>query len=202
VEVIIVGRGGGSLEDLWAFNEEIVARAIFNSKIPVVSAVGHHVDYTICDFVADLRAPTPSAAGELVVPDKRELIEHMKNQINSLYYYIEDMIDNKREHIENMLKNYAFNQPAESLLRYRQKIDEYINVMEKNSIHKIELYKQSVESLNKRLHSVNPKSILQRGYCIVEKDKKIVSMSKELKQNDNVKIVFHDKSREAKILDK
>jgi exodeoxyribonuclease VII large subunit len=202
VDVIIVGRGGGSLEDLWAFNEEIVARAIFNSKIPIISAVGHHIDYTISDFVADLRAPTPSVAGELVVPDKRELIEDMKNQINSLYWCIDNMIKDKKEHIYNLLKNYAFNQPIDILLRYRQKIDEYINVIETNNLHKVELYKQSVESLNKRLQSVNPKSILKRGYCLVEKDKKIISQSKELKQNDDVKIVFHDNSRQAKILDK
>ena len=202
VDVIIVGRGGGSLEDLWSFNEEVVARAIFNSKIPIVSAVGHHVDYTISDFVADLRAPTPSVAGELVVPDKRELIEDMKKQINSLYYYIDDMINDKREHIENLLKSYAFNQPVETISRYRQKIDEYINMIETKSLHKIELYKQSVESLNKRLLSVNPNSILQRGYCMVEKDKKIVSKSNELNQNDNIKILFHDNSRQAKILDK
>jgi exonuclease VII large subunit len=112
------------------------------------------------------------------------------------------MITDKREYISNLINSYAFNQPAETILRYRQKIDEYMNVIEMNSSHKVELYKQSAQSLAKRLESVNPKSILKRGYCVVEKGDKIISNGIEVKQNDNVKIVFHDKSRQAKILDK
>jgi exodeoxyribonuclease VII large subunit len=126
----------------------------------------------------------------------------MNNQINSLYSYIDDMINDKRKHIENLVNNYAFRQPAETISRYRQRIDECMNVIEMNSLHKVELYKQSAQSLAKRLESVNPKSILKRGYCVIEKGDKIISKSIEVKQNDNVKLVFHDKSRQAKILDK
>lgn len=199
VDIIIVGRGGGSLEDLWAFNEEIVARAIYASDIPIISAVGHHVDYTISDFVADLRAPTPSVAGELAVPDQGEIIEDMKSQINSLYYYIDQKINENRRHITGLLKSYALNKPIEMLRRNQQKIDEYINIIETDIHHKIELHSQKLESLHKRLSSVNPKSILKRGYCLVEKDDKIVSRAEELVCDDSINIIFYENSKKAKI---
>ena len=199
VDVIIVGRGGGSLEDLWAFNEEVVARAIYNSEIPIISAVGHHVDYTISDFVADLRAPTPSVAGELAVPDQGEIIEDMKSHINSLYYYIDQKINENRKHITGLLKSYVFNKPVEMLRRYQQRIDEYINIIETKINHKIELHKQTLESLQKRLTSVNPKTILKRGYCLIEKDDKIISNPEELVCDDSVNIVFYNNTKKAKI---
>lgn len=199
VDIIIVGRGGGSLEDLWAFNEEIVARAIYNSTIPVISAVGHHIDFTISDFVADLRAPTPSVAGELAVPDKREIIEDMKSYINSLYYYIEQKIIQDRNHINSLLKSYALNKPIDMLRRYQQKIDESLNFIETKIRHKIEINKKEIESFHKRLISVNPKSILKRGYCIVERDNNIITEAKKLNKDDFVKLIFKDYNREAQI---
>jgi len=199
VDVIIVGRGGGSLEDLWAFNEEVVARAIYSSKVPIISAVGHHVDYTISDFVADLRAPTPSVAGELAVPDQGEIIEDMKSQINSLYYYIDQKITENRKHVTGLLKSYAFNKPVELLRRYQQKIDENINIIETKINHKLELHTQELYSLQKRLTSVNPKSILKRGYCLIEKDKKIITKSDDLFINDDISIIYYDSEKKAKI---
>jgi exodeoxyribonuclease VII large subunit len=199
VDIIIVGRGGGSLEDLWAFNEEVVARAIYDSEIPIISAVGHHVDYTISDFVADLRAPTPSVAGELAVPDRGEIIEDMKNQINYLYSSIEQMIYENKKHITGLMKSYAFNKPVEALRRYQQKIDEYINIIETKINHKIELHKRNLESLLKRITSVNPKSIMKRGYCLIEKEDKIISKPEDLAFDDSINILFYESSKKAKI---
>ena len=113
VDLIIVGRGGGSLEDLWAFNEEIVARAISNSKIPIVSAVGHEIDFTIADFVSDLRAPTPSAAAELVVKDKSELIETINNLLYNCKNRLENLIDSEFKSISGFINSYAFNIPKQ-----------------------------------------------------------------------------------------
>ncbi|HQJ74110.1 MAG TPA: exodeoxyribonuclease VII large subunit [Bacteroidota bacterium] len=197
VDLIIIGRGGGSLEDLWAFNDEAVARAIYNSKIPIISAVGHHIDFTISDFVSDLRAPTPSVAGEFAVPDKREIIENIISYINSLYYYIDQRIQQHRKHILSIVKSYALNKPIDMLRRYQQKIDENLNIIETNIKHKIDLNFKLVDSYKKRLLSVNPNSILQRGYCIVEKKEKIISKGTELEINDSIKIVFQDSKREA-----
>jgi len=197
VDLIIIGRGGGSLEDLWAFNDEAVARAIYNSKIPIISAVGHHIDFTISDFVSDLRAPTPSVAGEFAVPDKREIIENIISYINSLYYYIDQRIQQHRKHILSIVKSYALNKPIDMLRRYQQKIDENLNIIETNIKHKIDLNFKLVDSYKKRLLSVNPNSILQRGYCIVEKKEKIISKSTELEINDSINIVFQDSKREA-----
>ncbi|HEY9187450.1 MAG TPA: exodeoxyribonuclease VII large subunit [Ignavibacteria bacterium] len=197
VDLIIIGRGGGSLEDLWAFNDEAVARAIYNSKIPIISAVGHHVDFTISDFVSDLRAPTPSVAGEFAVPDKREIIENIIGYTNSLYYYIDQRIQQYRKHILSIVKSYALNKPIDMLRRYQQKIDENLNIIETNIKHKIDLNFKLVDSYKKRLLSVNPNSILQRGYCIVEKKEKIISKATELEINDSINIVFQDSKREA-----
>ena len=197
VDLIIIGRGGGSLEDLWAFNDEAVARAIYNSKIPIISAVGHHIDFTISDFVSDLRAPTPSVAGEFAVPDKREIIENIISYINSLYYYIDQRIQQHRKHILSIVKSYALNKPIDMLRRYQQKIDENLNIIETNIKHKIDLNFKLVDSYKKRLLSVNPNSILQRGYCIVEKKEKIISKATELEINDSINIVFQDSKREA-----
>ena len=120
VDVIIVGRGGGSLEDLWAFNEEIVARAIAASRIPVVSAVGHEIDFTIADFVADLRAPTPSAAAEMVVPDRAELLELLRNYEYTMRQEALQLIDTHRERVRSLLSSYAFNRPRDAVREHVQ----------------------------------------------------------------------------------
>ncbi|MBI5214897.1 MAG: exodeoxyribonuclease VII large subunit [Ignavibacteriae bacterium] len=192
IDVLIVGRGGGSLEDLWAFNEEVVARAIFASKIPVVSAVGHEIDFTIADFVADLRAPTPSAAAELVVPNKNELAENIINYYYSLEQYLGDTIQSHRETIESLLKSYAFNRPLDLLRQYSQRSDELRNTLERTISHRFTFVKQHLDSIHHRLASVDPHQVLKRGYAMVQKDGRVISNASALQLNDEVEMQFHD----------
>lgn len=143
VDLLIVGRGGGSIEDLWPFNEEIVARSIYNSSVPVISAVGHEIDYCISDFTADLRAPTPSAAGELAVPDRRELIRKL-NDLNA--------------RLEHILK--------EKVNDCRLEIDEYMDSLQRNCLRNLELKREIFRDIINRLNILNPLSVLSRGYSL------------------------------------
>jgi exodeoxyribonuclease VII large subunit len=199
VDVLIVGRGGGSLEDLWSFNEEIVARAIYDSAIPVISAVGHQIDFTISDFVADVRAATPSAAGEMVVPDKKELMERISDIQNLLFTNIKNNIDYHREQIQNLVKSYSFNRPIDLLRRYQQRLDDIVSRIETLAIHKMNISKEKINSLEKRLLALNPESILNRGYVIVKRQDKIIDSAKTLKANDDIDLKFRDGIRAAKI---
>ena len=124
IDVLIVGRGGGSLEDLWAFNEEMVARAIVASHIPVISAVGHEIDFSIADFVADLRAPTPSAAAELVVRDRTELLEDIGNLCYTMRGALDTQLSGLRERTASRVTSYAFNRPKDLIREFSQRVDE------------------------------------------------------------------------------
>ncbi|TAK53209.1 MAG: exodeoxyribonuclease VII large subunit, partial [Bacteroidetes bacterium] len=166
IDVLIVGRGGGSLEDLWAFNEEIVARAIFASEIPVVSAVGHEIDFTIADFVADLRAPTPSAAAELVVPNVTDIIENLHNYCYNLEEIVKERISSHRETIESLLGSYAFNRPIDLLRQYSQRADELRGTLERVTVHRFAMLEQHFQSLQHRIASLDPRQVLKRGYSI------------------------------------
>jgi exodeoxyribonuclease VII large subunit len=192
VDVIIVGRGGGSLEDLWAFNEEVVARAIAASEIPVVSAVGHEIDFTIADFVADLRAPTPSAAAELIVPDRLELLEVIRNNEYTMRQALMQMITTNRERVRSVISSYAFNRPRDLLREFVQRVDELQRSIGTNFAHRHERMTQDVESLAKRLIAVSPGSILKRGYAIVRKGEAVVTHAKELSPKDETVIEFQD----------
>jgi len=145
VDVIIVGRGGGSIEDLWAFNEEIVARAIFESKIPIISAVGHEIDYSISDFVADLRAPTPSAAAELVVKNRDDVIENIRNFWYTIHQLTIEKIKNAKKEVEHLTKSYAFNRPIDWLRQYTMRLDELTRALEIAMSHRFELIKNNFE---------------------------------------------------------
>jgi exodeoxyribonuclease VII large subunit len=190
VDVLIVGRGGGSIEDLWAFNEEIVARAIYNSKIPVISAVGHEVDFTISDLVADKRASTPSNAAEITVRDKNELIPTISALRRGLNFNILSKIEYYKEKLDTLINSYAFRKPLDIIKQYYQRIDEITKRIENSIFHKFEITKNEVVYLEKRLQSLDPQSILKRGYSICYFDGKIIKDSSELKTGDNVKIKF------------
>lgn len=166
VDVIIVGRGGGSLEDLWPFNEEIVARAIFNSRIPVVSAVGHETDYTIADFTADLRAPTPSAAAELVVPDRVELRRFMDSMLQRLEYAATRKMVDLSSRLDHAYDSLEPEKIREMIDQRYQRIDELVTAMEKDVKYDLGSREMLLKVLAGRMNAVNPLNTLERGYCI------------------------------------
>ena len=198
-DVLIVGRGGGSIEDLWAFNEEIVARAVFASRIPVISAVGHETDYTICDFVADLRAPTPSAAAECAVPDIFEL----KANLVSLRQHIISLTRNKmnieRSSLSSFEKRLALRDPVTNINEQRKEI---VYLTEKLSIITNSILddnKSKISALAGKLDVLSPLSVISRGYALVEKDDKPVTKVKDLKKDDVISIKLSDGQVKARI---
>lgn len=192
VDVLIVGRGGGSLEDLWAFNEEIVARAIFASTIPVISAVGHEVDFSIADFVADLRAPTPSAAAEIAVKDRNEVLDHITSLCYTMRETINIQLDNFRKRIENVLSSYSFNRPRDLIREYTQRIDELDRTLDTSFSYISKSANQRYNSFTQRLYALNPENVLKRGYSIVRKEKSVISHARSLHKGDSAEIQFHD----------
>ena len=198
-DVLIIGRGGGSLEDLWPFNEEIVARAIYESELPVISAVGHETDFTIADFVADLRAPTPSAAAELAVPDIFEIKQKINNYQNRCRISLKKRIELMRLKFEKCMKSRAFTDPMRSIKDKDIILDMYVQRLE-NKIKNIKKDNQTkyVELVTK-LDTLSPLKTLTRGYTLTEKDNKIIKSTTELKQGDEVKLRFYDGERLAKI---
>jgi exodeoxyribonuclease VII large subunit len=166
-DTIIVARGGGSMEELWAFNDERVARAIFASQAPVISGVGHETDFTIADFVADVRAPTPSAAAEIAVPDQRELRMRIRQHRQRLGQTLTQRIGEKRSerlHAEERLRRAS---PATMINHWRQGVDDCRNVLCRAQRHRLSLLRECWRGVALRLQAVNPGSILARGYAIV-----------------------------------
>jgi len=201
VDTIIIARGGGSLEDLWPFNEEITANAIYDSKIPIISAVGHETDFTIADFVADLRAPTPSAAGELAVPDLQELTWKIHNINHRLALSLTKKVESMRARYERVMHSKVIEDPLSMLNERRLKQDFLIKQLE-NAIN-IELKNKKLELVKvvTALDGLSPLKTLTRGYALVEKtDGKIIKSTKDLEKNDEVKITLSDGSVEAKVL--
>ncbi len=199
VDVIIVGRGGGSLEDLWAFNEEIVARAIHASRIPVVSAVGHEIDFTISDFVADLRAPTPSAAAELVVRDRAELLETLRNMCYTMQQTLTDRVDGCFDRVKSLVESYSFNRPKDYLREFVQTLDEFDRSLQLKFHHFVELTFQKHLNFSQRLESTNPRGVLKRGYTMVRHKGTVVTSSKKLEVGERAVIEFHDGEVPAKV---
>ncbi|MCE1164041.1 MAG: exodeoxyribonuclease VII large subunit [Bacteroidetes bacterium] len=198
-DVIVVARGGGSIEDLWTFNEEAVAREVFASKIPVVSAVGHEVDYTICDFVADLRAPTPSAAAEMILPDKNELLERLKNYEYTLKSEVNDRIDFYKDSLERIKSNYAFNKPRDILNDFKIRLDEMSEELGKAADDRIKYFSNELNYKERILSSISPEKTLKRGFAYVVRNGKVISRKKELTGGDEVEINFQDGRTNAEI---
>ena len=199
VDTIIVGRGGGSIEELWSFNEEIVAREVFNSKIPIISAVGHETDLTICDFVADMRAPTPSAAAEIATPSFDDIIfkldniknrmgKSLNNQVNVDGYRLESIINR----INNHMDSYVIKDKIIQIDKIYDKIS--FDVENKVSIEKEKLIKTGTI-----LHNLSPLATINRGYSIVQKDGQIVNSIKEVKFKDSIDIVLKDGNIECSV---
>ena len=192
VDVIIVGRGGGSLEDLWPFNEEIVARAIYDSEIPVVSAVGHEVDYTISDFVADLRAATPSAAAELIIPLREEFMARINEYRSRLYLAMKTKIDSLDGSIAALRNAYVLRAPINVFLRKRQEVDDLIKKAVSGMDRLMELKQGSLASAAGKLRILSPLAILERGYSITFSGRKVVRKARQLKTGDFLRTRFTD----------
>src|SRR3989344_794978 len=166
IDVMIVGRGGGSIEDLWAFNEEVVARAIYDSKIPVISAVGHEIDYTIADFVADLRAPTPSAAAEIVIARKEDLSGKLDSLIKDMRSFLDNAVSLYETRLAGILESRAFKYPFEMIERYEQEIDDLRRGGDSHFSHSVEIRMEKLNSLIGKLDALSPLAVLKRGYSI------------------------------------
>ena len=200
-DVIIIGRGGGSLEDLWPFNEEIVARAIYDSELPIISAVGHETDFTIADFVADLRAPTPSAAAELAVPDVYELKQKINQYQNRYRMALKKKIEFMRLRYEKCMKSRAFTDPTRKIKDEYVIIDTFVKRLEMK-IRNIQKDKiNQYIAITTKLDTMSPLKTLTRGYSLVEKDNQIIKSVKQLKPEDEIKIRFFDGEKMAKILE-
>jgi len=165
-DVLIVGRGGGSLEDLWPFNEEIVARAVYNSQIPVVSAVGHEIDFTICDFVADVRAPTPTGAAELVVPDREEMSNAIRNMVSSMSLRIGERLRQYREIIKGFKGRYGMKRIQDIIFQSMQRVDELERGLTAAMRHTLDRSRTQVDYQNARLQALSPQAVLKRGYSV------------------------------------
>ena len=191
LDVLLVGRGGGSIEDLWAFNEEVVARAIAASKIPVISCVGHEIDYTIADYVADLRAPTPSAAAELVVKSKEELKHKIENYAIRLVQNVKQVINFYKNRIQQIATRRIFVSPQ---VFYEDKIKELLDIEKKMYIfvkHFFEVNTQKISLYKEKLNLLSPLNVLSRGYAIVWYKNNIVKDVNMLKLNDEVKVQLY-----------
>ena len=221
IDTLIVGRGGGSLEDLWPFNEEIVARAIYDSKLPVISAVGHEVDITISDYVADLRAPTPTAAAELAVPDINTIITYLDTARSRGYTALTNIVNYKK--LDAIKNSYILSKPMSMYEIKEQKLDILIDSLNKAMNKKLEntkvklytlensyilnnpnmLYKYSTQKLEhiiSKLEVLNPLNTLSRGYAIIKKDGKVLPSVKNMKKDDVVTITLNDGEVTSKII--
>ncbi|MBU0895551.1 MAG: exodeoxyribonuclease VII large subunit [Candidatus Omnitrophica bacterium] len=188
IDVMIVGRGGGSLEDLWAFNEEVVARAIYDSGIPVISAVGHEIDYTIADFVADLRAPTPSAAAELVIPRKEDLVNSINTNTVRLRNALLNSLGAMAQRLAKLSQSYALKQPLKMVEKYEQMIDDLRKDMAIRIDHLVRLHGENYNLLDQKLAVLSPLSILSRGYSVSSRlpEKKIIKDTGDIKVGDRI----------------
>jgi exodeoxyribonuclease VII large subunit len=209
IDIIVIARGGVSFEDLWPFNDEKLARAVFKCKIPIVSAIGHEVDFTICDFAADLRAPTPSAAAELITPNVKDFIDTVDN----FSYFSRTFVQTKLESCKNSVKNvetsYYFNRPKDIIHDFFQQLDDISSGINDVAKERLKFYKQTISHYKKTLHHIDPQVNLKKGYAIVNKKieseslfdtTKIVKRAAELKKEDEVDIKFYDDKKKAKII--
>ena len=199
-DVLILARGGGSLEDLWPFNEEVVARAIYESKLPIVSAVGHETDFSISDFVADLRAPTPSAAAELVVPNVAELSQKLDVYNLRLKNALKKKIDIMKMRYEKCMKSRVYTDPLKNINDQYLKLDMLLKSMTNSVLTKIQKSKTEATKNIAKLDALSPLKTLARGYSIVQKNEKVVKSVNELNKDDIISLKLADGNKDAKII--
>ncbi len=198
-DVLIVGRGGGSLEDMWAFNEERVARAIFNSHIPIISAVGHETDITIADMVADKRASTPSMAAEIAAPEANEIIASVEGSITFLEQTLQARLDGASRQVESILNSYSFNYPLKRIENMLTQLDSLTHSMDYEIEKKWTRAKNDFKAAVQKLELLNYNNVLKRGFAIVHKDGTLVKSSQELSGGDRLKLGFYDGQKGATV---
>lgn len=198
-DVVIIGRGGGSAEDLWAFNDEQLAYAVYNCETPIISGVGHETDFTVCDFVADVRASTPSAAAELAVPDRQELMSYYFKQKQ----YISAMLDRKIKTAQLRLENQQRRMSASSPKLKAEQLEKQLSAKSEKLTRFMNIYISDKENkliaAKGKLDGLNPLNVLNRGYAIAEKDEKIITSSKQLKNGDDFTVILSDGKINAKV---
>ena len=192
IDLIIVGRGGGSLEDLWAFNEEIVARAIFDSQIPIISAVGHEIDFTISDFAADLRAATPSAAMELATPSKDDLFAFIGEFSDYFPEKMLEIISSYNDEIDQAILSYGFRVPQDIVRNKMQLLDNFIYRFQNNFEVKLSDRKNGLELLESKIDSFNIDNVLRRGFSIIKQNDRYITRMKNLEKDKSLNIKFYD----------
>ncbi len=225
VDVIILGRGGGSIEDLWPFNEEAVAHAIYNSAIPIISSVGHETDFTISDFVADLRAPTPSGGAELAVPNQADLLQYLMQINNQNTLSLKRLLKRKQDQLSNLQDSYVLRDPMRITEGKSQTLDHLIEKLE--LLNPISRVKESKKDLSKftenlqlhfknvltnktnqyvlginKLELLNPLSIMKKGYSVVQSDGVIIKSVDDIEVDSNIDVLLHDGKIEANVLRK
>lgn len=204
VDVILVCRGGGSIEDLWAFNDERVARAIAASRIPVITGVGHETDFTISDFVSDLRAPTPSAAAELATPDGAELRAELRDLTDTLNNFMDDKLVTLRANLNSSRRTLGHVSPTNTIRNFRQRIDDRSSRLVSLQTASIERWQERLAARTAALSAADPRSILKRGYAIVTRseDGTRVAQAKKVKAGTGITIQLHDGELKARVEDK
>lgn len=191
LDVIILARGGGSIEELWSFNDEAVARAIAASPIPVISGVGHETDFTIADFAADLRAPTPSAAAELAVPDYQQLTEAVEQLSKRLKLAVQNSLNERRQAVEYLTQRRVFLQPQEKINQEQQRVDELTAKISMLTAHRLSMAGQTFENLAGKLDSLSPLAVLSRGYAVCQKlDHTLVTHVRQVASGEQVKVLL------------
>lgn len=204
LDFIIIGRGGGSIEELWAFNEEILARAIFASKIPIVSAVGHETDFTISDFVADLRAPTPSGAAEMTIPDVGALVKHLSLLKGKMDQMIGHILELKKHLCQNLIDNLKYQSPRNKIFQYLQEVDDLNNRLNLNMKHILSMNENTLKKYREKILTLSPKEVLKRGYSICFKlpEKEIIKDIDQVEKNHLLEIMVSNGRISANVLGK
>ncbi|MGQ9799193.1 MAG: exodeoxyribonuclease VII large subunit [Ignavibacterium sp.] len=192
IDVIILARGGGSIEDLWAFNEEIVARAIYKSRIPVITGIGHEIDFTIADFVSDLRAPTPSVAMELATPDKQELKNAIEYFVQKMEESLIEKIQEYRQRIDNVIDSYMFRYPLEKMRNFYQKIDILFYKISQQIDKRVLLAEKEIQKYFSIISSYDIEKTLKKGFTLIKQDDKFVTRKQMYLSSKPITIKFYD----------
>ncbi|HIW85348.1 MAG TPA: exodeoxyribonuclease VII large subunit [Candidatus Eubacterium faecipullorum] len=199
IDVMIVGRGGGSIEDLWAFNTEEVARAVIACNAPVVSAVGHESDFTICDFVADLRAPTPSAAAELICPDINVLFNHVRSLQYTAQLYIQALIDDRSQHLSELTAFSPLANGEELLNAYKDRLSDLKNRLGSSFTNRAEIEFHRFSALLGKLNALSPLAVMERGFAVAKQGESVVARAAQADTKKELTVAFEDGELNCKI---